>query len=61
MRQVALLCIAAVGMTFLIIAGGIDLSVGSANAVTGVLCALVVTRLGFPTPVGVLVGICAAA
>jgi ribose transport system permease protein len=58
-RQVALLCIAAVGMTFLIIAGGIDLSVGSANAVTGVLCALAVTRLGFPTPVGVLVGVLA--
>jgi ribose transport system permease protein len=56
-RQVALLCIAAVGMTFLIIAGGIDLSVGSANAVTGVLCALAVTRFGFPTPVGVLVGV----
>ena len=56
-RQVALLCIAAVGMTFLIIAGGIDLSAGSANAVTGVVCALLVTRLGFPTPVGVLMGI----
>ena len=58
-RQVALLCIVAVGMTFLIIAGGIDLSVGSANAVTGVLCALVVTKLGFPTPVGVLCGVLA--
>jgi ribose/xylose/arabinose/galactoside ABC-type transport system permease subunit len=58
-RQVALLCIVAVGMTFLIIAGGIDLSVGSANAVTGVLCALVVTKLGFPTPVGVLCGVAA--
>ena len=56
-RQVALLCIVGVGMTFLIIAGGIDLSVGSTNAVTGVLCALVVTRLGFPTPIGVLVGV----
>ena len=55
----ALLCIVAVGMTFLIIAGGIDLSVGSANAVTGVLCALVVTKLGFPTPVGVLTGVVA--
>jgi ribose transport system permease protein len=57
LRQVALLCIASVGMTFLIIAGGIDLSIGAANAVTGVLCALTVTRLGFPTPVGVLVGV----
>lgn len=60
-RQVALLCIAAVGMTFLIIAGGIDLSVGSANAVTGVLCALAVTKLGLPTPVGVLVGVLSGA
>lgn len=60
-RQVALLCIAAVGMTFLIIAGGIDLSVGSVNAVTGVLCAMAVTRLGFPTPAGVLVGVLAGA
>ncbi|MGA2380055.1 MAG: ABC transporter permease [Spirochaetia bacterium] len=57
LRQVALLCIASVGMTFLIIAGGIDLSIGAANAVTGVLCALTVTKLGFPTPVGVLVGV----
>jgi ribose transport system permease protein len=57
LRQVALLCIASVGMTFLIIAGGIDLSIGAANAVTGVLCALTVTKLGFPTPLGVLVGV----
>jgi ribose transport system permease protein len=60
-RQVALLCIAAVGMTFLIVAGGIDLSVGSANAVTGVLCAMAVTKLGFPTPLGILVGVLAGA
>jgi ribose transport system permease protein len=58
-RQVALLCIVAVGMTFLIIAGGIDLSVGSSNAVTGVLCALLVTKLGFPTALGVLGGVLA--
>jgi ribose transport system permease protein len=57
LRQVAVLCIASVGMTFLIIAGGIDLSIGSANAVTGVLCALTVTKLGFPTPLGMLVGV----
>jgi ribose transport system permease protein len=57
LRQVALLCIASVGMTFLIIAGGIDLSIGAANAVTGVLCALTVTKLGFPTPLGMLVGV----
>ena len=57
LRQVAMLAIAAVGMTFLIIAGGIDLSVGSANAVTGVICALAVAKAGFPVPVGILIGI----
>ncbi|MCK6579518.1 MAG: sugar ABC transporter permease YjfF [Anaerolineae bacterium] len=38
--------IAAVGMTFVIIAGGIDLSVGSVVAFTGVFCALAIGRLG---------------
>jgi ribose/xylose/arabinose/galactoside ABC-type transport system permease subunit len=33
------------------------LSIGAANAVTGVLCALTVTKLGFHTPLGVLVGV----
>jgi len=59
LRQVSMLCIAAVGVTFLMIAGGIDLSIGSANAVTGVLCAMAVSKLGLPTPVGVMVGVVA--
>ena len=57
LRQVSLLMIASVGMTFLIIAGGIDLSIGSSNAVTGVLCALTVARMGLPVPIGIAVGI----
>jgi ribose/xylose/arabinose/galactoside ABC-type transport system permease subunit len=57
LRQVAMLMIASVGMTFLIIAGGIDLSIGSSSAVTGVLCALAVARLGLPVSVGILAGI----
>ena len=57
LRQVAMLMIASVGMTFLIIAGGIDLSIGSSNAVTGVVCALLVARLGLPVGVGILAGI----
>jgi len=57
LRQVAMLAITSVGMTLLIIAGGIDLSVGSANAVTGVICALAVAKAGFPVPVGIFVGI----
>ena len=42
----AFLGIAAVGMTFVIISGGIDLSVGSVIAFTGVLIAVLVTNLG---------------
>lgn len=38
--------IAAVGMTFVIISGGIDLSVGSVVAFTGVFCALAIGELG---------------
>ncbi len=57
LRQVSMLMIASVGMTFLIIAGGIDLSIGSSNAVTGVVCALLVARLGLPVGVGILAGI----
>ncbi len=59
LRQVAMLMIASVGMTFLIIAGGIDLSIGSSNAVTGVICALAVARLGLPVAAGILIGILA--
>ena len=35
----AYLLILAVGMTFVIVTGGIDLSVGSVMAFTGILCA----------------------
>jgi simple sugar transport system permease protein len=39
--------IAAIGMTFVIISGGIDLSVGSVIAFTGVFCALMIGRNGW--------------
>ncbi len=42
----AFLGVAAVGMTFVIISGGIDLSVGSVIAFTGVFCALLIENLG---------------
>ena len=38
--------IAAVGMTFVILSGGIDLSVGSVIAFTGIFCALAIGQLG---------------
>ncbi|GAB1580814.1 galactofuranose ABC transporter, permease protein YjfF [Phyllobacterium phragmitis] len=47
----AFLGIAAVGMTFVIISGGIDLSVGSVIAFTGVLIAVLVSQHGMhPLP-----------
>jgi ribose/xylose/arabinose/galactoside ABC-type transport system permease subunit len=42
----AFLGITAVGMTFVIISGGIDLSVGSVIAFTGVFCALMIENTG---------------
>src|SRR3990172_5534282 len=46
LRDNAYLGIPAVGMTFVIISGGIDLSVGSVIAFAGVFCALVIGQLG---------------
>lgn len=43
----AFLGIAAIGMTFVIISGGIDLSVGSVIAFTGIFCALAIETMGF--------------
>ncbi|MGO1057101.1 multiple monosaccharide ABC transporter permease [Crossiella sp. CA198] len=47
--------ILAVGMILVIIAGHIDLSVGSVVALTGALCAVLTVRLGLPWPLAVLV------
>jgi simple sugar transport system permease protein len=47
LRDNAYLGIAAVGMTFVILSGGIDLSVGSVVAFTGVFCALMIERNGY--------------
>jgi galactofuranose transport system permease protein len=51
LRDNAFWGIAAIGMTFVIISGGIDLSVGSVIAFTGVFCALMIGRNGWhPVP-----------
>jgi simple sugar transport system permease protein len=47
LRDNAYLGIPAVGMTFVIVSGGIDLSVGSVIGFTGVFCALMIEREGF--------------
>ena len=47
-RQVACTGIAALGMTLVIIAGGIDLSIGSLLALSGVSALLVMGRIADP-------------
>ena len=55
-RQVALFGIVSVGMTFVILTAGIDLSVGSIVAVTAVVSALAL-QAGLPVPVVILAGL----
>ena len=55
----AFLLILAVGMTFVIVTGGIDLSVGSVRALTGILCAQLLSDGLSPllvVPITILVG-----
>jgi len=47
----------AVGCTFVIISGGIDLSVGTLMTFCAVMCGVVLTYWGMPLPVGVLAAI----
>lgn len=54
--QVTSIALLGVGATYVIITGGIDLSVGSVLALSGVLAALVV-KAGFPVAVGMLCGV----
>lgn len=54
--EASIVGVVAVGMTFVILSGGIDLSVGSVLAVTGVASAML-TQSGQPAIVAVLVGL----
>ncbi len=57
LQQLSILGIVSVGMTFVVIAGGFDLSVGSVVALSGSLAALVMMNYGILT--GVAAGLCA--
>ena len=47
----------ALGMTFVLILAGIDLSVGSVVTLTTVVLGVVLVKVGLPTPVGILLGL----
>lgn len=55
--QVAVTALIAIGETFVIITAGIDLSVGSASALAGVLGASAIAQYGFPVLPGILVAL----
>jgi len=55
-RQTAVINIMALGMTMIIIAGGIDLSVGAILAMAGLLGSMTMEK-GAPIPVGIAAGI----
>ena len=56
LAQTVIVAIGAIGMTLIIISGGIDLSVGSAIALTGVITALGLNA-GLPPSTAVAAGI----
>jgi ribose/xylose/arabinose/galactoside ABC-type transport system permease subunit len=60
LRNTSYILIIAVGMTFVLIAGGLDLSVGSYLALFGLVCG-VTLKAGWPIPLAVLFGLAAGA
>src|SRR5438876_7198245 len=51
----------ALGVTFVIIAGGIDLSIGTVMTLSAVITGVVVTRWQLPIPLGVAAGLATGA
>ncbi|MCP1110354.1 ABC transporter permease [Ohessyouella blattaphilus] len=61
LRQVSVLSILVVGMTFVIISGGMDLSVGSMLGLSGVVCAKLITEAGISPVLSILLTLLIAA
>ncbi len=59
--QTSVIAIMAIGVTFVIITSGIDLSIGSLLAVSGTLFAILFVKMGIPLPLALLVGAIAGA
>ena len=60
-RQISMTGIAAVGMTILLLVGGIDISVGTMCAFSGVVCAKLVVEAQMPIPLSILITLCVGA
>jgi ribose transport system permease protein len=60
LRQISMIAVVAIGMTYVIITGGIDLSVGSVLALSAVGAAFVMTHgvnMYFATTIGLIIGV----
>lgn len=57
LRTTSINAIVAFGMTFVIITGGIDLSVGSVMSIGGVLCSLILVKTGCGPAISILAGL----
>lgn len=58
-RQFSFYGILAIGMCMVIITGGIDISVGSVFALSGVISCMSIAKWGFPVALGVMLGLLA--
>ncbi|WP_303857713.1 ABC transporter permease [Aminicella lysinilytica] len=54
-RQISFIGISAIGMTIVMVGGGIDISVGSMLALSGVLAAKFTVEMGVPLPVSIII------
>lgn len=57
LRQVSIVGVLAVGMTFVILTGGIDLSVGAVMALVGTITAGLIVNSDIPAPLAMLAGL----
>jgi ribose transport system permease protein len=55
--QSSIVAIIAIGMTMVILTGGIELSVGSVVALSSMVSAIIISKLGVPVGISVLIGI----
>jgi ribose/xylose/arabinose/galactoside ABC-type transport system permease subunit len=55
LAQSSYIIIAGVGLSFIMISGGIDLSIGYQMSLCGIVSAISIVNMGFPTGVGILI------
>jgi ribose transport system permease protein len=61
LTSVSILWVASIGMTFVVLTAGIDLSVGALLALSGIVLSKIFNDLGFPAPLAVIATIAIAA